>query len=69
MSSAGPSHAEFSSDLPGPSSLSGPGSRCHVATSLAIREAGNGSTNGSLDTPARPKKKKGLKRGKKLWLR
>ena len=63
MSSAGPSHAEFSSDLPGPSlpgpsSSSGPGSRCHVATSLAIREAGNGSTNGSSDTPARPKKRK-----------
>ena len=63
MSSAGPSHAEFSLNLPGPSlpgpsSSSGPGLRCHVATSLAIREAGNGSTNGSSDTPGRPKKRK-----------
>ena len=38
--------------------MSAPDPRCHVATSAAIREAGNGSaTNGSSDTPARPRKR------------
>lgn len=50
-------------DLPGPSQQGpsqGPASEshCHIVASRAIREAGNGSTNGSSDTPSRPRRRK-----------